>query len=394
METKYERSWDRYSQEWEKQKESGTHLGVEWGDRALTERVFEQLLKPNLAKDFEVLEIGPGGGKYSFLVAPLVKRLICADVSQKMLDRTRERLREHAHVETKKFNGLDFSGLQDASLDLVFSIDVFVHLDLEDIYCYLREIRRVLKPGCKTVLHFANILTVQGWLLLMREADINRADHKQIGRISFMTPEVIRKLCKELKLEILVLDEEISPRDFLVVLQKPSLPAEASQSARTQRILRRAGGGTIVRDMLHELPGAQIAAPTPEYVTSIELDIGGDKRDLLFQHPPSLVGFTLTVPPKAKFRSAIAVDPRVHEKCSPTGITFKVLLRVGSEEHELISKRLDPRNKPADRAWQEVEADLAPFVGRHALLILETGIDQNPNDFNWCGWGEPAILVR
>jgi hypothetical protein len=44
-----------------------------------------------------------------------------------------------------KVGGLDLAMFRDASIDVAFSFDVFVHLDPEDSYAYLREFRRLLK---------------------------------------------------------------------------------------------------------------------------------------------------------------------------------------------------------------------------------------------------------
>ncbi len=393
METKYERSWDRYSEQWEASHTSGD-LGVEWGSDPLSDRIYEKFLAPHLSRESRVLEIGPGGGKYTARVAPSCGHLVFADVSQQMLDRTGRRLAGQSNAEGLKLDGFELSGVPDGSMNLVYSIDVFVHLDLEDAYVYLREIRRVLREEGRAVVHFASLLTAPGWQLFVREADLNRADFKQIGRINFVTEEIVTKICREQRFEDEEVDHSTSPRDFLIRLRKPYLAEDRHRTARTESILRRAGGGVVARDLIHELPGALVAAPDSRYVASVPLAIGGDARHFLFQHPPSLVGYALTIPPRAVLQSGIAIDPRVHERCCESGVTFEVRVRQRSTEQVLFSKRLDPTHRHEDRGWHDFAVDLNALAGQVSFLVLETRIDHDPNEFNWSGWGEPAIVSR
>jgi SAM-dependent methyltransferase len=189
------RSWDKYSAQWGELEEAG--LGVEWGTEELTQSIFDNCLRPHLGSSTEVLEIGPGGGKYSVLSAPLCQRLVIADVSTQMLERARRALAGQANVEVLKLGGVDLSGLPDESIDFAFSIDVFVHQDLEDVYGYVRELHRVLRPGGKLVLHFANLGSRAGWGRFHRIADYNRAMRRQVGRINFVMPYTITTIISE-----------------------------------------------------------------------------------------------------------------------------------------------------------------------------------------------------
>jgi len=393
MKTKYETSWDRYSKEWEKRGIEGKDLGVEWGDDSLTRDVHERFLAPRLTPDATVLEIGPGGGKYSAGAAPACRKLICADVSSEMLRRTKKRPGDDAPLETVKLNGLDFTGIDDASIDFAFSIDVFVHLDLEDIYVYLREFKRVLRPGGKLVLHFASLLTFPGFDLFFREADINRAQYKQIGRINFMTPELARRLFEGVGFEIEEVDTETSPRDFLIAARKPELPADPLAEERARRILERTGAAAVARDFVGEFPLAIRVAPDERYTGVTPLTIDGETRQSLFAHPPAQIAWPLTIPPKATLHATCGLSPDVWEKCYADGVLFRVAFRCGTEEHEIFSRTVDPVHRPEDRAWHEIRADLSKHGGKVGMLVFETRIGAGPNDYNWCGFGEPAIVT-
>jgi SAM-dependent methyltransferase len=394
MKTKYENSWDRYSREWKGDSQGGPHLGVEWGTDDFTRTIHEKFLAPLIDRDHTVLEIGPGGGKYSVETAPLCARLICADVSKEMLRRTEERLRGATNVELLKLDGLDLSGVEDESVDFAFSIDVFVHLDQEDIYGYLREFLRVLRPGGRVVLHLASMLTDVGWGQFVLEADFNRAQFKQIGRINFLAPEIAVRMLRGTGFEVEEVDTTTSPRDFLVIGRKPERIEDPGADARGDRIRKRAGGrGNVARDFLRDLPLAVKIVPAPQYVTGMRMEIDGDERDTLFDHPPALVGFPLTIPEGAVLVTSLAIHPKAWSQCCRDGIEFLVRLRTGRDEHVLLARTLDPAGRPEDRRWHDVRIPLDRHAGRVGFLTFQTRIARGANEFNWAGWGEPALLV-
>lgn len=391
MKTKYEKSWDQYSKTWDKQQ--GDALGVEWGTDALTQAIHDRFLAPHLTADTVALEIGPGGGKYSALAAPLCKELICTDVSQEMLDRTRDRLGKESNMRTVKLNGLDLTGIADGSVDFGFSIDVFVHLDIEDIYVYLREFLRILKPGSRLVLHFADLSTDTGWDFFVREADINRAQFKQIGRISFLSADLVRRMFEKVGFNVEVFDEEITVRDFVVQARKPHAPADPHAAIRAERIVERSGGGKLYRDLLTEMFTASVRTAPKDYLLKSSFDVHDDTREVLFAHPPAWIGYPITIPPRGRLISAVAIDPKAWERSYADGIEFRVLARIGTQEHVLFETTVAPNSNEAHRGWVPVDVDLSKYANKVALLVLETRIGEGTNEYNWCGWAEPGIVV-
>jgi ubiquinone/menaquinone biosynthesis C-methylase UbiE len=215
---RYERFWDHYSDKWEEEykPEDGEFLGDEWGSPEGTKGVFDRVIRPYLRPDATVIEIGPGGGKYSVLVAPHCKSLICVDVSQKMLDRTKERLRVYSHVQYVKTSGRDPLPCASQSADFIFSIDCFVHLDMPDFFSYLKEIHRVLKQGSFASIHFADLMTKKGWDKFVQELNWDKED--LTAPFGFITHEIARKFAQELNLEIVLM--ESSHRDGHMTIQK------------------------------------------------------------------------------------------------------------------------------------------------------------------------------
>ena len=115
-------------------------------------RVFETELK-RFPKDanrraWRALEIGCGPGR---LMKPLSRHfgeIHGVDVSDEMIRLARERLADIPHAHVHATNGASLAQFADESFDFVYSYAVFQHIPSRDVVLeYMREIRRVLKPG-------------------------------------------------------------------------------------------------------------------------------------------------------------------------------------------------------------------------------------------------------
>lgn len=218
----YDEGWSSYSERWDLtvKKDGMEYLGDEWGSKRLTEAIVQEFVIPFLNPQGTALEIGSGGGKYSEKLAALYHRLVCSDVSEKMLSRTRARLARAENVGYELLSGYDLRQFRDATFDYVFSFDVFVHIEMEDVYSYLREIHRVLKPSGRGLLHFANLNSPEGWEHFITDVPHNLGRTKNFDRFRFLTWEIVEKFLRSLDFEILTLKKE-PWRDILVVFEKP-----------------------------------------------------------------------------------------------------------------------------------------------------------------------------
>jgi hypothetical protein len=76
---RYARDWNGYSEHWDRSYgRQYAHLGDEWNDDGTSERARDELYFAVYAKrwlkpDMTVLEVGPGGGKWTVRIAPFVK---------------------------------------------------------------------------------------------------------------------------------------------------------------------------------------------------------------------------------------------------------------------------------------------------------------------------------
>jgi SAM-dependent methyltransferase len=111
-----------------------------------------------------VLEIGCGMGRMTARLAELYGSVIAVDVSPEMLDRARDALAGRTNVRYLLGGGSDLSMVDSASVDAVFSYIVLQHVPtVAGQLGYLRETRRVLRPGGAAAIQIrANTPTARG----------------------------------------------------------------------------------------------------------------------------------------------------------------------------------------------------------------------------------------
>ncbi len=128
------------------------------GDTRLPERMEEALLLAGDLRGRWVLDIGCGRGELTCEAARRgAERAVGIDYSPAALDLSWERARmlkpeERKRVEFKLADakGLDFP---DRCFDVVFLVDVYEHLHPYEVQQCLREIKRVLRPWGKLIVH-------------------------------------------------------------------------------------------------------------------------------------------------------------------------------------------------------------------------------------------------
>ena len=213
---RYARDWDGYSRSWDgSHGKRYTHLGDEWNDdgteaRERDENYFRIYAARFLRPDMTVLEVGPGGGKWTVRIAPLVKKVVALDVAESMLERTRERCASLGidNVDYVLGNGQDFRPVASSSVDLFFSYDVFVHIALEDTFPYTGEIARTLRPGGLSVCHYAIGTTPGSCARIEQTAWFYRGQAHTLGQYYYFSPEGLRRMYEHAGLHVAELHEE------------------------------------------------------------------------------------------------------------------------------------------------------------------------------------------
>jgi ubiquinone/menaquinone biosynthesis C-methylase UbiE len=125
-------------------------LGLFWQEERVFRSEFDKL-------NLDVLEIACGKGRHSAQIADKCGKLLLTDTSTDAIAFTKERFKHHDNVETFIIeDGESLPFIADESVTGVFSYDSMVHFEPVTIAAYLNEIRRILVPGGKAVLHHSN----------------------------------------------------------------------------------------------------------------------------------------------------------------------------------------------------------------------------------------------
>jgi SAM-dependent methyltransferase len=154
-----------------------SQLGEEWTlSEAWKQALVDEVLLPTIPAGGTVVEIGPGGGRWSVILQPRAERLVLVDVAQRPLDLLAERLGDASNVDYVLTDGTTLAGVAGSSVDAVWSFDVFVHIAPGDQAGYLGEIARVLRPGGVAAIHHADgrnrglLASRRGWRAPMTAA--------------------------------------------------------------------------------------------------------------------------------------------------------------------------------------------------------------------------------
>lgn len=202
--------WDQYVRDWEKsdRNKAQLYLGSEWKN----EEDFLLLLKKYSSSDKNALEIGCGGGRITATGIKLFKYVYAADVSEEMLRKCKETI-VAPNVSFHKLDGFTLKDFADGVVDFVYSHDVFVQLSSIQIYPYLKEIKRVLKPGGMGLISCYDFV---GQFELFKQWSLKFWNERRLPvyrRLHFLTEDMLGAMLSDLGLEILV----VQKRRFLIV---------------------------------------------------------------------------------------------------------------------------------------------------------------------------------
>ena len=137
--------------------------GEEWtSSEQWKRRVVAEVLERFVPVGGTVLEIGPGGGRWSEALKARADRLILVDLTQTTLELCRELLGDD-HVDYVLNDGRSLTAVSDASIDYIWSFDAFVHIAPLDTAAYLEEFARVLRPGGGGLIHHGSRREWRGW---------------------------------------------------------------------------------------------------------------------------------------------------------------------------------------------------------------------------------------
>jgi SAM-dependent methyltransferase len=222
------RGWERYARRHAGPAPLGDEwnlpeaLGIDVAPDQIVPYLDRELFGPFLGTCDTIVEIGPGGGRWTAVRLPRCRRLVAADTSSAMLALLRRRFAGDARLECVALDGQGLAPVAAASADAVFSFDVFVHLPHWDAFNYLCEIRRVLRPGGKAVVHHGNVFSELGWANFLSELPYTVDRHKSFGTFAVMTPELMRGFVERAGLDLVSCRIDVVRRDAITFVRRPA----------------------------------------------------------------------------------------------------------------------------------------------------------------------------
>ena len=233
--------WDRYSQNWDEEIRphiEGTVLGEEWTAPARTRFIFERFAEPYLSTSARVVEIGPGGGKFSREIVGRCRELVLVDISREMLRRANRACDGRARevlIEDGNFQDLD-----PGSIDLVFSYDVFIHLESEEVFRYFAEVNKILRTGGVFSVHTSSYESRWGFHSYLQQIRGHQQDigTRYGGRMYPMSESILRRFAEHSGFVVVDAYSNREDRDVILALRK-ARPAHPWTFATTPELYRR-----------------------------------------------------------------------------------------------------------------------------------------------------------
>jgi SAM-dependent methyltransferase len=167
-------------------------------------RIDADWLLPHLPPRSTVLDLGCGIGRVAYYVAPSAETLWAVDVSPRMLELARDRLGAFDNVRYALCRDVVVPDVPTGSVDAAYSLLVLQHVEREDAFLLLEELRRMLRQGGLAMLTFPNLLSetyLKGFVDYAHE----RAS-QQLNRARIYTPQEVERLLGAAGFEVVELD--------------------------------------------------------------------------------------------------------------------------------------------------------------------------------------------
>jgi SAM-dependent methyltransferase len=139
-------AWD-----WSANGDEWTH-SPQWKDG-----VINGVLQREIASGLDILEIGPGAGRWTGALLERARRYVGIDISQACIEHCRERFGSDSRATFELGSGRDLAAVAAGSIDAIWSYDAFVHINAAEVDGYISEFARVLKPAAVAVIHHGGV---------------------------------------------------------------------------------------------------------------------------------------------------------------------------------------------------------------------------------------------
>lgn len=181
-------------------------IEIFWGDNSLFLNYFRHL---DLS---QVIELACGRGRHVPHYIDKAGTITLVDILPENIEFCRKRFEDRENVFYYCNNGYNLEQLESNSYSSLFCYDAMVHFELLDIYEYLKDIYRVLKPNGYALIHHSN-----------NGNDYKASFANQYNGRSFMTKDVFAYLAYRAGFSIIeqqVIDWTIKDIDCVSLIRK------------------------------------------------------------------------------------------------------------------------------------------------------------------------------
>ena len=133
------------------------HYGERWGEvekEPILKSIKEKFVLPFVNEDKSVLEIGPGGGRWTKYLLNC-KKLYCLDLNPRSLDYVENRFGSQTNITYILNKGNDFPNIPKNSIDFIFSYGTFVHFDIGVTVDYICNMMNILSNNSNIVIKYS-----------------------------------------------------------------------------------------------------------------------------------------------------------------------------------------------------------------------------------------------
>ncbi len=200
------------------------------------------LLQYGLTSQSSIVDIGCGSGRLAYALRDISDlEYLGVDVVDDLLQYARKLVKRPDWKFVKSTN-LTLPA-SDSSKDLACAFSVFTHLLHEETYVYLKEARRVLKPGGKLVFSFLDFTVPAHWTVF----ETNLANiHQRSVLNQFMDANSIQIWCQHLEFELVALHPGNEPYTILpepVIMEDGSVLTGKASMGQSVCVLAKPMGG-------------------------------------------------------------------------------------------------------------------------------------------------------
>ena len=168
--TEYEKVWDTLSTSQIQASEAAAGLTDEPSLVMAGKKCAKDLIELlTITETDEILEIGCGVGRVGLILSTCCRSWTGADISSNMLKHAAGRLAGLSNVTLVHLTGAGLQEFRSESFDVIYSTNVFAHIDELDRWRYVEEGFRVLRPGGRIYVDNVNLEEDAGWSLFVTD---------------------------------------------------------------------------------------------------------------------------------------------------------------------------------------------------------------------------------